>query len=203
MSSARLESFFVVAALFSAAFTVAGCSVDGVDNVFGRPPGDGGGGNGGSSNTTGGFGGVPSNGGAGGDMTTTTTSTTSSTTTSTTTTTSTGVIDAPQVSCNNQECDPGKVCCYNAAAPDFCSLPGGCPNMDGWISIGCNDTTDCEAGAQCCGKWTSQTGWIQFECKSSCSGDENMMCDPLASDCPPGQFCTPSAALGVGYGFCE
>lgn len=193
---------------------LAGCSVDGVDQVFGRSPG-GASGNGGAS----GEGGQTTSGPTTTDTTTsgpgtttttsgpsTTTTTTSGPTTTTTTnsgpSTSTGMPIGPTVSCNNSPCDAGQVCCFYQfqEGQDFCADPGTCPGQQGWFEISCNGPDDCNGGV-CCGLWNNQIGWYQISCEANC--DQGLtMCTGDPGVCDGGTTCNPSGALGQGYSYC-
>lgn len=216
MSSLRFVVRTVGIAL-GAGVALTGCSVDGIDLVFGR---DGGGSSQGGHATTGG---APGTGGESvgpttTDTTTTTsgpTTTTSGPTTTTTTTsgpttttvtsgpaTTTGGPLGPSVYCNGGACADGEVCCYNQfqEGVDYCSQAGQCPNQQGWIEITCNGPDDCDSGV-CCGHWNNQVGWFQVSCEPSCTQGLTM-CFSDPGICDNGTMCTPSSGLGQGYSYC-
>jgi hypothetical protein len=184
-----------------------GCSVEGVDSLFGNDGADG---------SAGGRG----QGGAPMQTTTTGTTDTSSATgnpdtsstdtggpvTSTTDATTTGPEpEGPTVFCADLPCAEGEICCYYQFAinKDFCDQPGECPDFNGWVELHCNGPDDCP-NAECCGTWTPETGWAGSKCGQGCEGDDQFeLCfgDPTA--CDPGMVCQPSQSLGVGYSFCD
>lgn len=190
-----------------------GCSVDGIDTVFGNPAeggrSAGGQGPGGAGQGATGQGGVPVTD----DVVTATTddatvtSTSNSTVTSgpsTSTSTTTGGPSDITVFCDGDNCVPGQVCCYYQfeAGQDFCAAPDSCPDQEGWVQMACNGPDDC-GGGECCGWFSQQTGWGTIECRDQCEVGQVELCfgDPSACE-GANQSCSPSQALGFGYSYC-
>ena len=101
--------------------------------------------------------------------------------------------------CDNNECGPGQVCCFNrfTQGVDFCAATGTCPDGNEWTEISCNTADDCNGGV-CCG--TYDQGWIQVECAQQCNGGNDLvMCFGDPGACMPGETCTPSQALGDAF----
>lgn len=188
------------------AVTCLGCSVEGVDSLFGNGDADG---------QTGGRGqgGAPMQTSTGDpDVSSSTTGNPDATTdtggpvTSTTDVTTTGPgPEGPTVHCADQPCAQGEICCYYQFAinEDFCDRSGGCPDFEGWVELQCDGPDDCP-GAECCGTWTPATGWGGSECESSCQGDDQFeLCAGDPATCDEGTECKASQSLGAGYSFCD
>jgi hypothetical protein len=198
------------------ALTAVACSAN-TEDLFGSVGGSGGKASsttsGGMTTTSGGMtttsGGMTTTSGGttttSGGMTTTsggmTTTSGGMTTTSGGMTTTTGSGGGPQVTCNNMQCSPGDVCCFNPFGPgDHCAMGAPCGNL---VQLKCNGPEDCP-GQICCAKFQNQN-LVGTACQSSCNGgNEVSVCNPAAADpCPNGGNCTSIAQItGDGYSLC-
>ena len=109
------------------------------------------------------------------------------------------------VFCNNAECAPGQICCFNLSQQnDHCGADGSCG--DGFIQLDCNGPEDCPAGV-CCGDVDFQKNppYKSISCKQSCNNpqDEIIVCSDADPTCPPGKQCSQSMILGQGYKVCK
>jgi hypothetical protein len=109
------------------------------------------------------------------------------------------------VFCNNGECAPGQICCFNLTQQnDHCGTDGSCG--DGFIQLDCNGPEDCPGGV-CCGDvdFQSNPPYKSISCKQSCSNPQNniIVCSDADPTCPPGKQCGQSMFLGQGYKVCK
>jgi hypothetical protein len=171
------------APLALALFLTACGSASGIDDLFNQDSGSGG-----ASATTSGHGGPTTTSGPG----TTAASSSSGGPTST-------------VFCNNGECAPGQICCFNLTQQnDHCGTDGSCG--DGFIQLDCNGPEDCPGGV-CCGDVDFQQNppYKSISCKQSCNNPQNniIVCSDADPTCPPGKQCGQSMFLGQGYKVCK
>lgn len=207
-------------------FSVAACgSVTGIDDLFTSQSAGAGGaattstGHGGSvAVTTGGIGGDSSTSGpttsgetssaSGPPMTTgsgSSSASTSSASVSSSVASSSSGGPMNTVFCNNAQCSPGEICCYNLTQPtDHCGQAGACG--DGFAELLCNGPEDCP-GAVCCGDVDFQKNppYKGIACKQSCNNPQNqiVVCSDADPTCPIGTQCKQSMYLGMGYKVCN
>ncbi len=214
----------------SLALSVAGCgSVTGIDDLFSGATGAGGaaatttGAGGAPGVTTAGVGGASTTGSSGPTTSGVTSSASGPVTTGSTATSTTAVsssVSGPgsttaassssggplnTVFCNNAECAPGEICCFNLSQQtDHCGQAGSCG--DGFIDLECNGPEDCPGGV-CCGDVDFQNNppYKGVACKQSCNDPQNqiIICSEADPTCPPGKQCKPSMFLGKGYKICN
>jgi hypothetical protein len=109
------------------------------------------------------------------------------------------------VFCNNGECAPGEICCFNLTQMnDHCGAAGTCG--DGFIQLDCNGPEDCPGGV-CCGDVDFQKSppYKSISCKQSCNNPQNniIICSDANPTCPAGTQCGQSMFLGQGYKVCK
>ncbi|MEP7123465.1 MAG: hypothetical protein ABJE95_21235 [Byssovorax sp.] len=223
------RSLLAATAPIALALLLAGCgSVSGLDDLFNQDSGgaaattSGHGGAagvttgsiGGASNTTASGGGATSGPSTtSGDTTTSGPSTTAASTTAASTTAAATTAAASSSSggptstvfCNNAECSPGEICCFNLSQQtDHCGQSGTCG--DGFVQLDCNGPEDCP-GQVCCGDVDFQMNppYKSISCKQSCNNPQNtiVICSDADPTCPPGKQCTQSMILGQGYKVCK
>ncbi len=209
------------------ALSLAACgSASGIDDLFNQDTGAGGAaatttaGHGGATSgpTSGGFGGTDSTSSApmttGGPTTTSgpvTTGSGSSSSDGPASSTSGGPASSSSggptntVFCNNAECAPGQICCFNLKAQtDHCGQAGACG--DGFIDLECNGPEDCPGGI-CCADVDFQKNppYKGISCQQSCNNPQNnlIVCSDADPTCPPGSQCSASMILGAGYKICK
>ena len=109
------------------------------------------------------------------------------------------------VFCNNAECAPGQICCFNLTQQnDHCGQEGSCG--DGFVQLECNGPEDCPGGV-CCADVDFQDNppYKSISCKQSCNDPQNnlIICSDADPTCPPGKQCDQSKILGQGYKVCK
>jgi hypothetical protein len=109
------------------------------------------------------------------------------------------------VFCNNAECSPGQICCFNLSQQsDHCGQEGSCG--DGFIELQCNGPEDCPGGV-CCADVDFQMNppYKSIACKQSCNNPQNelIVCSDADPTCPFGKQCGNSMVLGQGYKICK
>lgn len=106
------------------------------------------------------------------------------------------------VSCANEPCAPGEVCCMHPhkRTLDECGLSGSC-DADS-VTISCNGPADCP-GHICCGT-QSASSYSDISCQPTCSGQGQVtLCDDDSNACPTNTKCERSYTLGEGYWVCR
>jgi hypothetical protein len=109
----------------------------------------------------------------------------------------------PGILCGAIDCTAGteKCCIYEAGAETVCMEAGvGCGVAS--AALRCDDTADCPSGDLCCVVFVA-AGDIDVDCLTSCVDAGPRLCNPRASDCPPGLTCGPEPALPAGYHACQ
>jgi hypothetical protein len=109
------------------------------------------------------------------------------------------------VFCNNAECAPGQICCFNLSQQtDHCGQEGACGN--GFIELQCNGPEDCPGGV-CCADVDFQKNppYKKISCQQSCNNPNNnlIVCSDADPTCPPNKQCGTSMVLGQGYKICK
>lgn len=150
-------------------------------NGAGSPGGSDGTGGSGGTDPAGGSGGVPSTGGMGQG----------------------GMPAVSEVPCGSAgACDlaGGDVCCISQNGSTDGSCDGSC-NPGNEASLACNEPSDCSGGDVCCLVF-SGSDYDAAECKASCSGSDEVICDPETSE-PCSGSCQQVADLPAGFKTCQ
>jgi hypothetical protein len=105
----------------------------------------------------------------------------------------------PVLSCANQACAPGEVCCHNGNSPqgDGCAASGACGSD---TEISCSGPASCPVNQVCCGILGGPNFYMEVSCQTTCLGI--VMCAGDPGVCDANQTCTDSMTLGMPYQYC-